>query len=140
MNLKPFKNLNLVPVPPMFSSVSALMVLTLNILLNSVVVGALLYIFGEKLEKRGYEFISMIMIGTLVAQYLDFMGYVGVILVFVLYAFLSRSVMRCEPVKAIGIGFVMALLTLASMHPAIGAPIYEVTEALARGMTGMVAW
>ena len=128
---------NIIPLPLSFGSVSTLLTLTFNLGVNLAIIGAIFYILGEKIKGREWAFFSAVAIGTIAAQYLNFGGWVGVILIFIAYAFVAKAILKLDTTKAIVIGVVMALLTAVGMQPYIGQPVYGVMESAGRAMTGI---
>lgn len=123
---------NLIPLTmvPAYQTIPILVVVCVNAVLNAFVIGALLYIMGEKIGKKTWEFASLALIGTIAAQFLAFAGMTGVILIFIAYAFLARAIMGMEPKTAIAVGLIMAALAFVGMQPNIGQPIAQgVTKA-----------
>lgn len=130
------KYLNIVPVPPLWESAATLFGLLLNLVINAVILGIVFYIMGEKVEKKRWEFASVVWMGTFVTSFFGFWSWTGVILIFLLYAFLSKWIMRLDPIKSVIVGVVMALLVVAGMQPQIGGPIYGVAQSAGKAFAG----
>jgi hypothetical protein len=111
---------NIIPMSLNSWSLSAILALSFNILINFGIIGALFYILGEKFKGQMYPLFTVVVIGTIVSQFLGFGGYVGVIMIFIMYAFLAKALLGMETKMALVIGFVMALIAFVGMQPAIG--------------------
>lgn len=130
------KYLNIVPMPGVWQSLATLFGLLINIIVNAIVLGIVFYILGEKLDKKKWEFASVVLIGTVTASFLSFANWTGIILIFLAYAFLAKWIMNISPVKAVIVGIIMALIVLAGFIPEIGGSVYLAAESFARGMFG----